>query len=75
MEIHYTAKATKALSLARKYAKDLQHGYVGTEHLLLGLLKEGTGVAAKVLSGNRAYKTADCSCFSSRSGGERRLYS
>ena len=52
MEIHYTAKATKALSLARKYAKDLQHGYVGTEHLLLGLLKEGTGVAAKVLSGN-----------------------
>ncbi|NLH96363.1 MAG: ATP-dependent Clp protease ATP-binding subunit, partial [Clostridiaceae bacterium] len=45
----FTEKAEKALSLAQESAARLGHSYVGTEHLLLGLLKEGTGVAARVL--------------------------
>lgn len=46
----YTAKAKKALDLAKKTSKVMHHNYIGTEHLLIGLLKEGSGVAAKVLS-------------------------
>lgn len=49
----YTNKAKKALRLAEKASKSLQHNYLGTEHILLGLLKEGTGVAARVLVDNR----------------------
>lgn len=49
MQENYTQKATQALSLAKKTAKQLKHSYIGTEHLLVGLLKEGTGVAAEVL--------------------------
>ena len=49
----YTNKAKKALRLAEKASKSLQNNYVGTEHILLGLLKEGTGVAARVLADNR----------------------
>lgn len=45
----YTDKATHALELAVKTSRMLSHSYIGTEHLLVGLLKEGTGVAAKVL--------------------------
>ena len=48
----YTPQAKEALSLAVGVAEALNHGYVGTEHLLIGLLKEGTGVAAKVLEEN-----------------------
>lgn len=48
----YTPQAQEALSLAVEVAETLDHGYVGTEHLLIGLLKEGTGVAAKVLEDN-----------------------
>ncbi len=48
----YTAMAQKALDLAGKISKNLQHNYIGTEHLLLGLLKEGSGVAARVLADN-----------------------
>ena len=48
----YTPQAKEALSLAVGVAESLNHGYVGTEHLLIGLLKEGTGVAAKVLEEN-----------------------
>ncbi len=48
----YTAKAKKAIDTATRLSKSLQHNYIGTEHLMLGLLKEGTGVAAKVLSDN-----------------------
>jgi len=47
--IPYTPRVKKVLALAGKEAKSLQHSYVGTEHLLLGLLREGEGVAAKVL--------------------------
>lgn len=45
----FTEKAEKALSLSQESAAQLLHNYVGTEHLLLGLLREGNGVAAKVL--------------------------
>lgn len=48
----YTAKAKKALALAGKMARSLHHNYIGTEHLLLGLLREGSGVAACVLMSN-----------------------
>jgi ATP-dependent Clp protease ATP-binding subunit ClpC len=47
--IPYTPRVKKVLSLAGKEAKALNHTYVGTEHLLLGLLREGDGVAARVL--------------------------
>ncbi len=45
----FTAKARDAINLAVDAAEELGHGYVGTEHLLIGLLQEGTGVAARVL--------------------------
>jgi ATP-dependent Clp protease ATP-binding subunit ClpA len=47
--IPYTPRTKKVLSLAAKEAKSLDHTYVGTEHILLGLLSEGDGVAARVL--------------------------
>ena len=47
--IPYTPRVKKVLALAGKEAKALQHSYVGTEHILLGLLREGDGVAARVL--------------------------
>src|SRR5271167_2109387 len=45
----YTPRVKKVLALAAKEAKALNHSYVGTEHILLGLLREGEGVAARVL--------------------------
>src|SRR5580704_7586802 len=47
--IPYTPRVKKVIALAQKEARNLNHTYVGTEHLLLGLLREGDGVAAKVL--------------------------
>ncbi|MDF1751954.1 MAG: ATP-dependent Clp protease ATP-binding subunit [Verrucomicrobiales bacterium] len=47
--IPYTPRVKKVLALAGKEAKNLNHSYVGTEHILLGLLREGDGVAARVL--------------------------
>lgn len=47
--IPYTPRVKKVLALANKEAQHLNHSYVGTEHLLLGLLREGDGVAARVL--------------------------
>lgn len=52
MHKRYTPQAGKVLELAEKLAKKLQHNYIGTEHILAGLLQEGTGVAAKVLAEN-----------------------
>lgn len=46
----FTEKANTALNLAIESAQELGHTYIGTEHLVLGLLREGTGVAASVLS-------------------------
>lgn len=48
----YTKKAKKALDIANRISKSMNYNYVGTEHLLVGLLKEGSGVAAEVLSSN-----------------------
>ncbi len=48
----YTKKAEKALLLARECAQSLGHSYIGTEHVLWGLAKEGTGIAASVLALN-----------------------
>ena len=45
----FTQKANRALNLAIESAQDMGHNYVGTEHILLGLLNEGTGVAAAAL--------------------------
>src|SRR5881396_2175392 len=47
--IPYTPRVKKVLALAQKEARALNHTYVGTEHILLGLLREGDGVAARVL--------------------------
>ncbi|HCI78208.1 MAG TPA: NDP-hexose 4-ketoreductase, partial [Ktedonobacter sp.] len=46
----FTERARKVLSLAQEEAQRFQHNYIGTEHLLLGLVREGEGVAAKVLA-------------------------
>ena len=47
----YTPRAKKAIELSLEEAAALGHSYIGTEHLLLGLIKEGEGVAAQVLKG------------------------
>lgn len=49
MLARFTKQAQQALELAKKAAIELQHGYIGTEHLLIGILREGNGIAAKVL--------------------------
>ncbi len=46
----FTAKAREAIRLAVEAAEELGHGYVGTEHLLIGLIEEGSGVAAQILN-------------------------
>ena len=48
--IPYTPRVKKVLALANKEAKQLNHSYVGTEHILLGLLREGEGMAARVFT-------------------------
>jgi ATP-dependent Clp protease ATP-binding subunit ClpC len=47
----YTPRVKKALKLAAQEAQSLHHTYVGTEHLLLGLLRDGDNLAARVLIG------------------------
>src|SRR5579862_284452 len=47
--IPYTTRVKKVLDLAKREAKNLNHTYIGTEHILLGLLREGDGVAAQIL--------------------------
>src|SRR4026208_741625 len=49
-DLPYTSRAKKVLELAMGEARDLSHGYVGTEHLLLGLRREEKGIAAQVLT-------------------------
>src|SRR6266487_3078340 len=46
----FTERARKAMVLAQEEARNLQHNYIGTEHLLLGLLREGGGIAARALN-------------------------
>ena len=52
MAERYTSQAREAIRLAEEASIALSHGFVGTEHLLLGLIKEGHGVAARVLEAN-----------------------
>jgi ATP-dependent Clp protease ATP-binding subunit ClpC len=49
VEIPFTPRAKRVLELSLEEARQLGHNYIGTEHLLLGLIKEGEGVAARVL--------------------------
>jgi ATP-dependent Clp protease ATP-binding subunit ClpC len=49
-DLPYTSRAKKVLELAMTEARELNHSYVGTEHLLLGLLREEKGIAAQVLT-------------------------
>ena len=52
MTYNFTSRAKKAIEIANNIAIELGHSYIGTEHILVGLLKEKTGVAAKVLTDN-----------------------
>ena len=45
----FTSRARSVLSLAQEEAEQLHHSYIGTEHLLLGIVEEGEGVAARIL--------------------------
>ena len=61
----FTERARKVLSLAQEEAQRFNHNYIGTEHLLLGLVREGDGVAAKVLNNlgvelNKVRSAASC---------------
>jgi len=49
-QIPFTPRAKKVLELAVTEARNLGHNYIGTEHILLGLIKEGEGVAAQILT-------------------------
>ena len=61
MERQFTRQAENALKLAKTTAKTCGHGYIGTEHLLAGLLKEPEGTAGKVPSGS--FRTSSCRSF------------
>ena len=52
MNLRYTDKAKRALDIANRLSKNMHYNYVGTEHILAGLIKEGSGVAAEVLTVN-----------------------
>jgi ATP-dependent Clp protease ATP-binding subunit ClpC len=49
--VPFTAQAKELLSLALQESRALGHDYIGTEHILLGLIRQGDGVAAQVLTG------------------------
>jgi len=53
--IPFTPRAKKVLELSLREAIALGHGYIGTEHILLGLVREGEGVAAQILEGHGAH--------------------
>ena len=57
---NFTERVRKVLAMAREEANGLQHEYVGTEHILLGLIREGEGVAATVLENLGADQEALC---------------
>ncbi|MCA9751033.1 MAG: NDP-hexose 4-ketoreductase, partial [Gemmatimonadetes bacterium] len=50
MQDRFTERVRKVMYLAREEAGRLHHDYIGTEHLLLGIIREGEGIAATVLS-------------------------
>ena len=57
MQSQFTDKAQNALAQAGRCARSLKQGYIGTEHILVGLLKEESGVAAKVLMSGSPFRT------------------
>ncbi|PLT35363.1 ATP-dependent protease ATP-binding subunit ClpC [Bacillus sp. V5-8f] len=74
--IHYTPRAKKVIELSMDEARKLGHSYVGTEHVLLGLIREGEGVAARVLNNlgvslNKARQQVLQLLGSSESGGHQ----
>jgi ATP-dependent Clp protease ATP-binding subunit ClpC len=77
-DLPYTSRAKKVLELAMGEARELNHSYVGTEHLLLGLLREEKGIAAQVLTDagvnleRRARRRCACSAPRCRRAGRRR---
>ena len=58
MTYKFTVRAEKALEIANEIAMELGHNYIGTEHLLYGLVKEGTGIANKVLENQNVTENA-----------------
>ena len=62
----FTEKAIKVIMLAQEEARRLGHNFVGTEQILLGLIGEGTGVAAKVLK-SMGVNLKDCLLYTSPS--------
>lgn len=58
MTYKFTNSAEKAIEIANDTAIELGHNYIGTEHILYGLIKEGTGVAYKVLENQNATANA-----------------
>ena len=66
--IPFTPRAKKVLEFSLRESLDLGHNYIGTEHLLLGLIREGEGVAARVLTGLGADSTGPASRSPSRCG-------
>ena len=53
MVYKFTSKAKKVIEIANDISIELGHNYIGTEHILYGLVKEGTGVASKVLTNQK----------------------
>ena len=72
MNYNFTERVRKVLSMARQEAIRLQHDYVGTEHILLGLIREGEGVAAQFWATSTSIWTRCTSAWTSPSAGERR---
>ncbi len=71
----FTERARKVLTLAQEEAQRLNHNYIGTEHLLLGLLREGHGLAAQVLTAlDMDLNTVRGSVLSIIGRGDRRVY-
>ena len=58
MHDKFTERVRKVIYLAREEAARLQHDYIGTEHLLLGVIREGEGIAATVLRRSRPRRRA-----------------
>ena len=55
MTYNFTSRAKKAIEIANEIAIELGHNYIGTEHILYGLAKEGNGVASKVIENQEVY--------------------
>ena len=61
-ENKFSPRAEEALRLSQEAAGELGHGYVGTEHLLIGLIEEGSGVAAQILNAHGVAAWARSTC-------------